>query len=793
MPIAYATLSDDNSFSDEELFDAILEEEMAAKEEQESQLAALAREIEKKFETDAAQRQRKENEWYYAERLQLGSMWRYWNRWSADSSDDPFKDDRANCNDKPEFNIVKPKIKIGQAQLEMLQFGAGTDKNFTIKAKKPAKIEAQIANQAPAFYPDGQTPVVNPETGQPMTVGELAGQQSANDDEAARRMDETVWGQLSTANYGEKMRHGFSDLLWYGSAIYKGPFNSNKCKKVRYRTQAQGQTLWVTAYTEEPAPDFERVNPWLFYPDSRVICIDDAEHATLVHVYTATQLRKLCTQPGFRHDKVKKLLSAEGGPKGDYYSAFRSRAIQYDNTRFLDNKYVILEWHGTVGLDDLNRLGIDPPYKNPFDMYKAEIWVCQGEVLCANLEMLEADTALPFAVNTWEPDPASIFGFGAILLRDAQRVVNMTYQMVLDNAGLSAQPMVVLNKEAFKSQDGKHELGPGKVFSFTENGTGMTAEQVIQFITVPNNSEQLTQVLGMAREFGNEESIIPLIAGGLGDPQVGDTGATGLAMVMQASTSVLSSKARQWDDNVTKVVVNWFYEWNMQYSSDDSIKGDYDIDVQTSTAYLNKVIGQRDIERLCIEAAQNPEVAKHIRIDEAYRARLAGMNIPFDTIVRSKEEVKVIEQQQAEAAANNPDPNLIKAQADMVNAESRAQAVQNDAARLEYDKEQGMVLAQIEHDKNTANYETRNNEAMARALDASAKKDIAMLQLAAKDKQAANSLMVDLQIAEDQAETSNFLAGVEASQKNRKLDIEEKNADAKLKEIDYANKHGKGV
>lgn len=792
MPIAYATLSDENDFSDEELLDAILEEEIAAKEEQEVQLAALAREIEKKFETDAAQRQRKENEWYWAERLQLGSMWRYWNRWSSDT-EDPFKDNPAVNDDKPEFNIVKPKMKIGQAQMEMLQFGAGTDKNFSIKAKKPSKVQSQVANQAPAFYPDGQTPVINPETGQPMSVGELAGKQSANDDEAARRMDETVWSQLSCVKYGEKMRLGFSDLLWYGSAIYKGPFNSNKGKKVRYRTQAQGQTLWVTAYTEEPAPDFDRVNPWLFYPDSRVICIDDAEHATLVHVYTATQLRKLCTQEGFRHDKVKKLLSAEGGAKGDYYSAFRARAIQYDNTRFLDNKYVILEWHGTVGIDDLGRLGIEPPYKNPLDMYKAEIWVCQGEVLCANLEMLEADTTLPFAVNTWEPDPASIFGFGAILLRDAQRVVNVTYQMVLDNAGLSAQPMVVLNKEAFKSQDNKHELGPGKVFTFTENGAGMTAEQAIQFITVPNNSEHLMQVLSMAREFGNEESIIPLIAGGLGDPQVGDTGATGLAMVMQASTSVLSSKARQWDDNVTKVVVNWFYEWNMQYSTDEEIKGDYDIDVQTSTAYLNKIIGQRDIERLCIEAAQNPEVAKILRIDEAYRARLAGMNIPYDSIVRSKEEVKVIEQQQAEAAANNPDPTVVKAQADMVNAEARAQAVANDAARLEYDKEQGMVLAQIEHDKNTANYETRNNEAMARALDAAAKKDIALLQLASKDKNAAQSLMVDLQLAEDSVETSNFLAGVEADQKARKLDIEEKNADAKLKEIEYAKKHGKGV
>jgi hypothetical protein len=180
-------------------------------------------------------------------------------------------------------------------------------------------------------------------------------------------------------------------------------------------------------------------------------------------------------------------------------------------------------------------------------------------------------------------------------------------------------------------------------------------------------------------------------------------------------------------------------------------------------------------------------------MDEAYRARLAGMNIPFDTIVRTKEEIEVINQQQAEAAANNPDPASIKAQADMVNAQARMGAVENDKERLEYDREQGMVLAQIEHDKNTANYETRNNEAMARAMDAAAKKDIAVLQLAAKDKQAAQALMVDLQVAEDEKQERQFIAGVQAQQAARKLDIEEQNAESKKEELRIKRETGSGI
>lgn len=772
------------SLSPEEMM-TIFDQEQAkikAEAEQEQQIQALAKEIEGKFNTDAGQRQRKESEWYWAERLMLGSMWRYWNKWSTDNSENPFeiKDTNVLDADKPEFNIVKPKIRIGQAQLEMMQFGAGTDKNFDIKARKPVEVKSQEKSQAPVFYPDGQTPMTDA-NGQQMTLGQLAMQKSEADDEAAQKMDELVWGQLQAVEYGRKMRLGIQDMLVYGTAVFKGPFNNSQCKKVRYQVNGPKGPMWISAYTEEAAPDFERVIPWLFYPDHRALSIDEAEHASVVHIYTSTQLRQLTKRGGFRTDAIKRLL--QQAPKSNYYQAFRARAIQYNNSKFLDNKFVALEWHGTVGLDDLKRLSIDPPYTNPFDMYKAEIWVCQGEVIYACLEMLEADNTLPFAVCAWEPDPASLFGFGAIMLRDSQRVVNMVYQEVLDNAGLSAGPMAVLDKEAIRPIDGKMELTPRKIFYFSETGLGKSVNDVIQFINVPNNNEQLTAVLSMAREFGDEESMVPLIAGGLTDPQVGDTGATGMALRLQSSTTVLSSKARSWDDNITTKTVGWFYEWNMQYSQRDDLKGDFDVDVQTSTAYLNKIIGQRDIERLLTMTTQDPDLAMIINRTNAARAMVAGMNLPHDSIVNDPETVDQMKQQQAENAKNNPDPAMLKAQADQMNAQAHLQSVENDANQLEFDKQQGMVEAQMQHEQSQANFATRNNEATARAIDAKSKQDVAVLQASMKNTQATTKIAADLHIAQADQETSKFIAGVQAGQQQQKLHLEERNVVVKEKAL----------
>lgn len=766
-----------------DMHDIYEQERLALQAEQEKaeEVKRLAKEIEAKFNDDATQRQRKESEWYWAERLMLGSMWRYWNRWSTDNSDNPFeiKDNQPLADDHPEFNIVKPKIAIGKAQLEMMQFGAGTDKNFQIKARKPVDVEKLKNNQSPVFQADGMTPMLG-QDGQQMTIGQLAMEQSQNDDEKARLMDEIVWGQMQAIDYGRKMRQGLQDMLWYGSAVFKGPFNNSQSKKVRYRMQTPQGDMWVSAYTEEAAPDFDRITPWLFYPDHRALSIDEAEHATVVHIYTATQLRQLTRREGFDPKTIKQLL--KDGSSSNYYQAFRARAVQYDNSKFLDNKYVVLEWHGTVGKDDLGRLGIDPPYENPLDMYKAEIWVCQGEVIYASLEMLEADISLPFAVCSWESDPASMFGFGAIMLRDSQRVVNMVYKEILDNAGLSAGPMVVVDKDAIKPIDGKFTLTPQKVFYFTDQGTGRTAAEVIQFIDIPNNNDQLQVVLQMAREFGNEESMVPLIAGGLEDPQVGDTGATGIALRLQSSTTVLSSKARSWDDNVTKPVVGWFYEWNMQYSKRDDSKGDFDVDVQTSTAYLNKIIGQRDIERLMAMTTQDQELAMLVDRSELARSMLVGMNLPFDSIVRTNDMVDQLKAKQAEDAKNNPDPAMLKAQADITNAQAHMQSVQNDAGQLEFDKQQGALEAQMHHDEAIANFKTRNNEAVARAIDAKSKQEVALIQSAAKDAQATKKLMTDLHIAEQDRQTSEFISGVEAGQKQHKLKLEERNIQIKEKQ-----------
>lgn len=765
---------------------AMLEEQ---KQKEEDQFTALAGMIEKDFNLDCTHRVRKEREWITSEQLLLGSTFKFLGK--SLNTDQPYTDgqmaDRNRFDDKPEHNIVRSKLEIAKAQLEMLQFGAGSDKNFSIRAKDGAEDYDSLRNQ-PAYQPDGQTPITNPDTQQPMTIGELVSQANAKEASAAKQMDEEVFNQLSACGYGKKMREGFDDLTLYGTAIYRGPINNVKCNKIRKSLQTQdGKTVWITTYSETPSPDFEKINPWFFYPDHRALCIEEAERATVVRIMTAKSLRGLVKRDGFIQDQIVDLLKQK--PTWQYYQSFRNRAADYDNNDYLKDKYVVLEWHGTVGMDDLKNLSIEPPYDNPLDLYRAEIWVCQGKVIYATLEMLEADDELPFAISVWEKDPSSFFGFGAVLLRDPQRVVNKTYQMILDNAGLVALPQFVVNKEMCDPIDGKPEIAPGKGWLGKYPQT--KAGDFLQFFTPPVAIQELSAMLEMVKQFGNEESLIPLIQGGLTDPQIGDAGATGMAMIMQASTSVLSSKARDWDDNVTKKVIAWFYEWNMQYSKKEEIKGDYDVDVQTSTAYLNKIMGQRDLERLCLEYSQNPELQDLLNVDELYRARLMQMNIPYDLIVKSKEEVDKI---RAEKAKNQqPNPDDIKAQASLIAAQAKEKEAENSAQQIQFDAQQGFEEAKMNHDEKIAQYKVRSEEVQAREMESQNAFAIQQEQLRQSAHSNTQKVLLDAAKHDDKSRNEKVKLGVNIAQTRQKLDLEQQKVDTSKEEIKLAKKTGHGV
>lgn len=725
---------------------ALSPEEMAAEEEKmveeqkarEAILDDLAISIEQKFKDRASKRITKETEWLDSTKLYLGSLSIHQN--TGRSPDRPFRD--RDTTKRPDANIVRSKCAIAIAQCVSMQF-AGGEKNWDLM---PAANDTD-----------------------PTSV------------DKAMRMSATIQAQLEDCHYGRESRKAISDMVIMGTGIMKGPVNTGKITTRYQQSMGANGPVWLPTPVVDKSPSVEWVNPWFFYPDDTVNEFAHAKDAIQVHPKAPVELKLLTKHDGFIAENIEQVLKVKPAEyRSENYSEYAS--LTDANPYLFADKYIVLEYHGPITASELEKLDISPSYESINEEYYGEVWVCQGKVIRLELENIEASFELPYTVAAWEKDPGSIFGFGAPqMMKDAQRVVTETWHMILDNASLSSGPQFAMHKGYIEPADNNWEMGPRKGWYLTDQSVNVG--NAIQFFNVPNVIPTLLPVMDLARGFAEEESMTPAIAGGLQSPQAVDT-ATGQLAMQYASTTLLDFKSEDWDDQVTEKIVRRMYAWNMQYNSDESIKGNYAIDVRSSTEYKNKQMHLRDIEKLSLEATQNPDTSLYVNMDELQRARLSMMRLPSSRIVRSPEEVEA--ERQRRQQEQGPNPEMMQLELDRMKLELEAAKVRLEETKMQFElNQQQQREAWAHEEKMSANF-ARLREAEAMVIRTQNEKEIQLLQLASRMEETDKKNAIMSQIALSNNETKVFLKSMEETRKQQEALLVEK-------ELDLANKTGKGI
>lgn len=695
--------------------EAMMAEETKANDDREAALDTLARSIESKFFDRASKRKAKESQWRKSMELYLGNLS------IADFVDgeQPFSKIQDNKN-RPYYNLVANKCDIAIAQSVDMQF-AGGEKNW------------------------GLTAGIN--TADPQET------------ERARLMEKEIQTQLERCAYGRKVRRAIEDRVIIGSGVLKGPVNTGKLYS-RYE-QIPGSDMWVPKPAVDKQPNIEWVNPWFFFPDDSVNQFEKVENTIEVHPSSATELVKWASHPGFRKEAIEEVLKTQPSKyMTETYADFMY--ITDSNPYLFMDKYMVLEYHGPIHETDLEKLSVDRPAYEPMNgEYYGEVWVAAGKVVRVELENIEASFEVPYAMSTWKKDPASVFGFGSpLLMKDAQRVAREAWRMILDNASLSSGPQVAMHRTYVEPADGSWVLHPGKTWNLLDSSVDV--EKAIQFFDVPNTVQYLMPILETARQMAEEESMTPMIAGGL---QGADTqeSATGRLMLRETSTTVLDFLSEDWDDNVTEKVIRRVYGWNMQYNPNPNIKGNYTIDVRTATEYKNKQMHVRDLERLRMETAQNPELAMMINLDELARASLSMMHLPYSGIVKSPEEVAAAK----EAAAQQPNPQMMELQIKADDIKMKGRELDLKEAQLQFELTQQQQRELWDHEERMSANQARLVESQAAVLKVQTEKEIKLLEMAMRMEESEKKTSILAQIAVVSEANKRFAVQSDADAKAR--------------------------
>lgn len=739
------------------LAEKVLEEQRKQEQKRNELLDYLGRDITGKLHKRMGLRKVKEAQWLEAARLYLGSLASF----EFFTSDYAFGENQKKIEDKkPEVNIVRVKCDAAISQTMAYQFAAG-DKNWDINPPTvididPADVQA-TANQQQ----------------RPMRPEEVVAYR-------ANLMSKEIEYHLGCTRYAQEARMAMRDRVILGTGILKLPGNSGKLKKTYIRTTTrEGTVVRVPSFTLEKVPQIYRVNPWYFFPQEGATTIGESEGTIEIHPKTKTELREFLQRPDFYKDKIEEVLAEE--PREFPASPFNDPAFLTQGTNIMKDKYIVIEYHGPITKEMLTTLqmcGCDEEVDEQF----GEIWVINQKVVKLELSNLEGRNTAPYCTCVWEPDPATLFGYGIpMLTRDQQRVVNESYKMMLDNAGVSAGPQVIIDTTLIQPLDGGLECTPFKVWIANEYGTDTT--KAIQFFTPPNSFDGLSNLFQLAKQLADEESSIPLLLSGLSTPTGASDNATSMALMNQNATSPLFYKSEQWDDDMTHPLITAVYDWEMQFNPKDEIKGSYDIDVRTSTSYLRNSMDNQKIQALRQEIAQGSPIGEWINQDELAIVSLTGMRLPYKGLIKSPEQVA---EERANAPEPPPDPNLIKAQNDQQRVELERMRLQLDAQIAQVEAQNAQQLAEIQAQVQAQTNETRQREAEASVIKAQFDFQAAMAALASKDEIDRTKILATIQSDQMDAQTKMFLAGqqaqatkVQQAQKDRQLDIQEKQANAR--------------
>lgn len=581
-------------------------------------------------------------------------------------------------------NLTRAKSNVAESKWSDLVLPTD-DRNYGIQPTPVPDMVKMLGDKDPLTLADG-TAAVNPEKDdEPYTNSDMASAVMKEANERCEAMQTEIDDQLTEANYNAVCREIIHDAVVMGIGIIKGPMVEKRTKKAWIQNEA-GQ--WILDIRQEIKPTAERVDPWNFFPDMSATCWKDVEFTFERHLLTRKQLRKLAKQPGYMPNQIRNILNSSPNSRTAKLSYLNElREINGITQIQTDNRYEVVEYHGPVNKSDLVACGCKGINEaDPLKEFEGTVWFSMGTVIKVSLNHMDSEE-LPYNILNWEEDETSIFGFGVpYRMRSPQKVMNASWRMVLDNAGLSTGPQILINKSLIEPADGNWELTPRKLWYLTTNDPKFRADYAMQTFNIDSKQTELTNIFEMAHRLADEETSVPQMQMGA---QPGDTQQPamlktlgGTALWMSSNNIMMRRAVKSFDDNITDPFITRFYDFNMQFSEKEDIKGDFSIDARGTSVLLVREMQARNMESFINIAMAIPGGPEELKVRGVLQNIAKGMQVNTDDVMRSDEDVK---QAEADAKDAGPAPDLemqkLQLQREIAQAENDRKMAEAENAR----------------------------------------------------------------------------------------------------------------
>ncbi len=505
-------------------------------------------------------------------------------------------------------------------------------------------------------------------------------------------MQNRIKDNLVETRWEEKFSRGVLDMVAFGTTIFKGPMAaparpkkwvlvdqketfSDKLKGIIGIHQKQQKYELVADSEDETRADLEWVSPFEFYPDPAAYTINDAMWVIHRHVFNKAQMVELA-EGDFDAEEINLTLnelqdgnwSAEPWESGVDIINRRSAAMQ------MGKRYIVFEFWGYLSGRELRTAGQEIADSDLNKMHLSNVWVCGNHCIKITVSN-RAGGRIPFFVVPYEKVPYKIWGRGVPeKMADPQAIINASSRAMVENMGIAAAPQLVVDVNRLVDGTKYDQIIPWGIWPI-KNMEGASQEPV-QFKVVPSIMGDLKLIQDIFRNFVQEVTSMPDMASGFAGNGQHNRTSSGMSMLFGAADSYTRGVIFNIDNDLTKPMIRALYDWEMQYSLDQSIKGDMQVDAGGVTGLMSKEMTTQRIAELIAAVGQIPGGADYINMKEVLKEIFRAMDVINDDIIYTDEEVAKIraqnQQQQTQQAAqvaqaqNLPKPKAETTPADMM-------------------------------------------------------------------------------------------------------------------------------
>lgn len=480
----------------------------------------------------------------------------------------------------------------------------------------------------------------------PAAVHAQMAAQAGEAKEAAERMQQAIEDPLVESNWHGEVRQVIEDSARIGSGVLKGPFPITRTARMTRKDPATGLTEFIKV--DEIKPGSKRIDAWNFFPDPA--CGENLHNGSYTwereHI-GRRQIKEMAADPSY--ETAELLAALREGPA-------RTREGTEAVYRPGEDEFEMWIFYGHCAREHLARLGVEMEEGDEDRVPTMAVMI--NDRLVKVVLSPQEDGEFPYDVLAWQRRPGMPWGVGiSRQIRTAQRMLNGSARAMMDNAGLSASPQIVIGN-GITPQDGSYALRPGKAWHAEAGADASDVRAAFNVFVVPSVQAPLMNIINFALKMAEDTTGMPAMLQGIRGDAPNTLG--GMQMQNNNATSVLRRLAKRFDDYMTRPHIQRYFDWMMTYSDDESIKGDFQIDVRASSALVERDAQQQFLMTL-LQVSANP-------IYELDPAKLAAELCKGQRLDPTN--FQYTDEQKAQRAQQGQDPT-VQAKAQLLAAQAR--------------------------------------------------------------------------------------------------------------------------